>query len=365
MNKNKGFTLVEILIAVGLVSIASVSTYGIATYANDIRTTKSEVSDLSEFIKSIENTTNTTVFNDEAIQTFQQYKSNLELASITSKNGNLLLNYSNVKTRVCVDFVSKMISANKNIAAIINGKDISKNDLNEISNSCFNNQNELSIVVNKSQSYTINTITASVNPPPLPHVDVVIPDIPTPAQIPQVQAFTPSTAQPTTYGVTGVAPVYPVVAPSGGPIAITPGTTTGVIKPPVWIPPAFTPAPPATVAPVDDIDQNPLPPTPPAPTPPATGINIVKGNTLNVCKRYVNGSVSVGTFRWMGNKLYGNEQLYTPNEYYAKFGSFGEFWSSGASSKQSYDEAIGFILKPSSQYTYKCTDNGSVDYANW
>jgi hypothetical protein len=30
------------------------------------------------------------------------------------------------------------------------------------------------------------------------------------------------------------------------------------------------------------------------------------------------------------------------------------FWSSGASSKQSYDEAIGFILKPSSQYTYKC-----------
>ena len=367
-NKNKGFTLIELLLGVGFLSVASVSIYSIATYANDFRTIKSEVSDLSEFIKGIENTTNTTVFNDEAIQTFQQYKSNLELASITSKNGNLLLNYSNVKSRICVDFVSKMISANNNITAIINGKDISKNDLNEISNSCFNNQNELSIVVNKSQSYTIDTITASVNTPPPAHVDVVIPEVPIPIPVPQVAAFTPSTAIPITYSITGVAPVYPVVAPSGGPIAITPGTAGGTpVTPPQWTPPLFTPAPPATAAPPDDIDQNPLPPPPPppAPTPPATGISIVKGNTLNVCKRYVNGSVSVGTFRWMGNKLYGNEQLYTPNEYYAKFGSFGEFWSSGASSKQSYDEAIGFILKPSSQYTYKCTDNGSVDYANW
>lgn len=367
-NKNKGFTLVELLIGVGLVSIASVSTYSIATYANDIRTTKSEVSDLSEFIKGIENTTNTTVFNDEAIQTFQQYKSNLELASITSKNGNLLLNYSNVKARICVDFVSKMISANKNISAVINGKDISNNDLNEISNSCFSNTNEISIVVNKSQSYTINTITASVNTPPPPHVDVAIPEIPIPIPVPTVPAFTPSTAIPITYSITGVAPVYPVVAPSGGPIAITPGTAGGTpVTPPQWTPPLFTPAPPATAAPPDDIDQNPLPPPPPppAPTPPATGISIVKGNTLNVCKRYNGNSVTVGTFRWMGNKLYGNEQLYTPNEYYAKFGSFGEFWNGGASSKQNYDEAVGFILKPSSQYTYKCTDNGSVDYANW
>lgn len=362
-NKNKGFTLIELLIGVSFVSIASVSTYHIASYANDFRTIKSEVSDLSEFIKSIENTTNTTVFNDEAIQTFQKFKSNLELSSITSKNGNLLLNYSNAKTRICVDFVSKMISAKKNIFAIINGKDISKNDLNEISNSCFSNQNELSIVVNKSQSYTINTITASVNPPPPAHNDVVIPEIPVPIPVPTVPAFTPSTAQPITYGITGIAPVYPVVAPSGGPIAITPGTTTGTVKPPIWTPPPFNPAGPATPRPADDIDQNPLPPPPP-PAPPA-GISIVKGNTLNVCKRYVNGSVSVGTFRWMGNKLYGNEQLYTPNEYYAKYGNFGEFWSSGASSKQNYDEAIGFILKPSSQYTYKCTDNGSVDYANW
>lgn len=362
-NKNKGFTLIELLLGVGFLSVASVSTYSIATYANDFRTIKSEVSDLSEFIKGIENTTNTTVFNDEAIQTFQKYKSNLELASITSKSGNLLLNYSNVKTRVCVDFVSKMISVNKNITAIINGKDISKNDLNEISNSCFSNTNELSIVVNKSQSYTIDTITASVNSPPPQHIDVVIPDIPTPAQIPQVQAFTPSTAIPVVYAIAGSAPVYPVVPPSSGPITITPGTAGGTpIKPPVWTPPAYTPAGPAIGWGVDDIDQDPLPPKkPPAPT----GINIVRGNTLNVCKRYNSNSVTVGTFRWMGNKLYGNEQLYTPNEYYAKFGSFGEFWSSGASSKQSYDEAIGFILKPSSQYTYKCTDNGSVDYANW
>ena len=258
-----------------------------------------------------------------------------------------------------------MISAYKNITAVINGKDISKNDLTEISNSCFSNTNEISIVVNKSQSYTINTITASVNTPPPPHVDVVIPEIPIPVAIPKIEAFTPSTANPIVYSITGVAPVYPVVPPSGGPITTTPGTGGTLITPPVWTPPPFTPAGPAIPRPADDIDQNPLPPVPPPPAPPATGISIVKGNTLNVCKRYNGNLVTVGTFRWMGNKMYSNEQLYTPNEYYARYGSFGEFWTGGASLKNAYDEAISFLSNPSSQYTYKCTDNGSVDYANW
>lgn len=360
MNKNKGFTLVEILIAVGFVSIASVSTYSIATYANDFRTIKSEVSDLSEFIKGIENTTNTTVFNDEAIQTFQKFKSNLELSSITSKNGNLLLNYSNVKTRVCVDFVSKMISANKNITAIINGKDISKNDLNEISNSCFSNTNELSIVVNKSQSYTIDTITASVNTPPPSPFDVVIPEIPIPIPVPTVPAFTPSTANPIVYSITGVAPVYPVVPPTGGPIAITPGTTTGTIKPPTWTPPAFTPAGPATPAPVDDIDQNPLPPTPP--TPPAQGVQIVKGGTLNICKKYNGTQLTIGGFRWYGEAMYNSSKLYTIQEYYSKFGTFGIY---AGNLKPIYDEAVNSLLNPNPQYVYRCTMNGYDDYANW
>lgn len=362
-NKNKGFTLVELLLGVGFLSIASVSTYSIATYANDFRTIKSEVSDLSEFIKGIENTTNTTVFNDEAIQTFQKFKSNLELSSITSKNGNLLLNYSNVKTRVCVDFVSKMISANKNITAIINGKAIGKNDLNEISNSCFSNTNELSIVVNKSQSYTINTITASVNTPPPPHVDVVIPEVPIPIPIQKIEAFTPSTANPIIYSITGVAPVYPVVPPTGGPIAITPGTAGGTpIKPPVWTPPPFTPAPPATVAPVDDIDQNPLPPVPPPPPPSATGITIVAGNTLNICKKYNNGLLTIGGFTWYGNAMYATDKLYTIQEYYSKYGSFGK---SAGGLKTLYDEAVSSLSNPKPQYVYKCTQNGYNDYAQW
>ena len=359
-NKNKGFTLIELLIGVGFVSIASVSTYHIANYANDFRTIKSEVSDLSDFIKSVENSTNTTVFNDEAIQTFQQYKSNLELSSITSKNGNLLLNYSNVKARICVDFVSKMISASKNITAIINGKAIGKNDLNEISNSCFSNTNELSIVVNKSQSYTINTITASVNTPPPSPVDVVIPEIPIPIPVPTVPAFTPSTAIPVVYSITGVAPVYPVVPPSGGPITTTPGTGTGTVKPPVWTPPAFTPAPPATVAPVDDIDQNPLQPTPPAPPP--AGIQIVKGGTLNICKKYNGTQLTIGGFRWYGEAMYNSSKLYTINEYYAKFGTFGTY---AGNLKALYDEAVNSLLNQNSQYTYRCTMNGYDDFANW
>ena len=75
--KNKGFTLLELLIAVGFVSVASVSTYSIASFANDMMVIRNETKDLSEFIKDIENTTSTTAFNDEAINTFRKYKSNL------------------------------------------------------------------------------------------------------------------------------------------------------------------------------------------------------------------------------------------------------------------------------------------------
>lgn len=367
-NKNKGFTLIELLLGVGFLSVASVSTYSIATYANDFRTIKSEVSDLSEFIKGIENTTNTTVFNDEAIQTFQQYKSNLELASITSKNGNLLLNYSNVKSRICVDFVSKMISANKNISAVINGKAIGKNDLNEISSSCFSNTNELSIVVNKSQGFTINTITASVNTPPPPHVDVVIPEVPIPIPVPQVAAFTPSTANPVVYGITGVAPVYPVVPPAGGPMTTTPGTAGGTpIKPPVWTPPAFTPAGPATPAPPDDIDQNPLPPVPPPPQP--TGITIVKGETLNIC-RPMDNKANGGTFYWYGNMFYTLDpdykypkiKSYTYNliDYFNNFGNFGAYAGQDTSpQKMFYNNVVSLLpSKNPSLNSYICANNG-------
>ena len=343
-NKNKGFTLLELLIAVGFVSVASVSTYNIASFANDVMIIRNETKNLSEFIKDIENTTNTNAFNDEAIQTFREYKSNLELSSITTKSGKLLLNYSNVKTRVCVDFVSKMISANKNITALINGKEITKNDLNEISNSCFNNQNELSIVVNKSSGYTIETITASVNVklPNTNNDDFIVPEAQIPLSIPQVASFVPPTTTPIVYGLTGVSPVYPVVPPSGGAIAVTPGTSPGTaISPPKWTPPAFTPAPPATAAPVDDIDQNPLPPVPPPP--PATGVQIVQGGTLNICKKYLNGSITVGSFTWLGNSMYANAKLYTIDEYYAKYKTFGTF-NNGL--KTFYDAGLNSILNP-------------------
>lgn len=366
-NNNKGFTLVELLVSIGFLSVASVSTYNIASYANDFRVIKNEVNDLSQFVKDIENTTNTTDFNDETINTLRQYKSNLELSSITTKKGNLLLNYSNVKARICIDFVNKMIAGNRNITAIINGKDIGKNDLAEISNSCLN-QNELSIVLNKTSSYTIETITASVNTPPPPHVDVVIPETPESlqAKAPTVPAFIPSTAIPVVYSITGVAPVYPVVAPSGGPIAITPGTAGRTpVTPPVWKPPVFAPAGNPTGWGVDEIDQNPLPPVPPpAPTPPpATAtVQIIRGGTLNICKKYLNGSLTVGGFTWLGNAMYANAKLYTIEEYYAKYSSFGAY-NNGL--KTLYDEGVNSILNPNTAIKYKCTQNGYIDYAQW
>jgi hypothetical protein len=151
-----------------------------------------------------------------------------------------------------------------------------------------------------------------------------------------------------------------VVPPTGGPITTTPGTGTGTVKPPIWTPPAFTPAGPATPRPADDIDQNPLPPTPPA-TPPA-GIQIVKGGTLNICKKYNGTQLTIGGFRWYGEAMYNSSKLYTINEYYAKYGNFGSF-SNGLNTL--YDEAVKSLLNPNPQYVYKCTMNGYDDFANW
>lgn len=353
MNNNKGFTLVELLVSVGFLSVASVSTYNIASYANDFRVIRNEVNDLSQFVKDIENTTNTTDFNDETISTLRQYKSNLELSSITTKKGNLLLNYSNVKARICIDFVNKMITGNKNITAVINGKDIGKNDLAEISNSCLN-QNELSIVLNKTSSYTIETITASVNPPPPAHIDVVIPETPESlqAKAPTVPAFIPSTAIPVVYSITGTAPVYPVITPPEGVITVTGGTTIGTVKPPVWTAPVFTPAGNPGGWGVDEIDQNPLPPTPPpAPTPAPAGLQIVQGNTLNICRPLA----GMGTFYWLGNMKAG---IYKPVDYVNSFRTFGTSYN--AQTKAFYDTFVSALKSNNNGFlnNYVCAHNG-------
>lgn len=358
-NKNKGFTLIELLVAVGFISVASVSTYNIANYANDFRIISNETNELTDYIKDIQRTTLTTAFTDETLKTIRSFKSELNLKSITAKNGNLLFNYGDVKTRICVDFVNKIITSNINVDAIINTKKVSRNNLIDISNSCFSDKNDVSIVLNKSFGYTIDTIVASVNPPqPNNNTDVI--NFPNGefSIVPVVPAFVPSTANPLVYGIDGTAPIYPNIptATAGGSVVL--GSDYALTNPlPAFVPPVLPPAPPATPAPADDIDQNPLPPPPPPN--PAQGVNVVKGDTLNICK---NAGLS---FNWYGNSLYGNATLYTPIQYFEKYGNWGEF--TGHAVYQAYYNNVLNLLssKNPSLNSWKCTANFFDDIANW
>lgn len=287
----KGFTLIELLISTGILSVAAFSIYGIANIAYDWRKSSKEVVSINFAIKEMENASiSTGKYQNISLSSLPtHFVSALNLQSVQNTSDiQLSFNYSDISERVCNDFVSKILSSSKNFGAIINGQ-VTSNNLADIATQCEKTQgkNEVNILFNKEKdAFNITTITASVNVPPPPPTDVVIPAIPTPAILPTVPAFIPPTTTPITYGITGAAPIYPVVAPSGGPISVTPGTGSSNVTPPNWTPPGYTPAPPATGTPVDDIDQDVLPPPPPPPPPPAAPPDDVSLNFNTYCHSF-------------------------------------------------------------------------------
>lgn len=264
--KHAGFTLVELLIATGLIAVASMGIYVAAVVATDWRLASTEVKSLSSAIQDIENSSNVGMgFDGISLTNLSSrtngFKPGLNLVSVSSPVlDRLVFSYSDVNSRVCVNFVEKMLKSSTNISAKVNGNSV--NGLSEVGVACNDNVNNVEIALNKSiGSFAVNTITASFNAPPPPAIDVIVPANPIPASFPTIPVFVPPTTTPVTYGITGTAPVYPVVPPSGGPISTTPGGGGGGnVSQPGWTPPGYTAAPPATSAGVDEIDQDVLPP---------------------------------------------------------------------------------------------------------
>lgn len=267
-NNNKGFTLIELLVISGLISVSAASLYGFYHITEDKRKAKTETQSLTTVIRDLDNFSSAHGdLTGISLANIQNYSQNfipaIELRDIDSTSNSVQFQYENVNTRICNDFSGKMLSSDKNISITINGKALSNLSLEEISEAC-SSKNELNNIIviyhQPKDSQNLTVINASVNPPPTPHVDIVVPLSPTPSPIPTVPAFIPSTATPIVYGITGSAPSYSVISPSGGPITVTQGSGSGSTSIPGWTAPGFTPAPPATSAGVDEIDQDVLPP---------------------------------------------------------------------------------------------------------
>lgn len=267
----KGFTLVELLITTGIIGLAGLGVYAAYAVASDNNKAKSETQSLFSVIRNLDNYSiakgdleGITLSN---LHNFtQNFIPNLELTTVSSTSDSIRFNYANINTRICNNFVSKMISGDKNITSIVNGMNINSNNLSEIAQACESNigLNSLSVIYSKpTSSNPITVVTANLNAPDTPPPDILVPVTPTPAIVPQVPGFVPSTAIPVVYGITGTAPVYPIIPPvgGGGPPIPGPGTGTGPSIPP-FIPPEI-PDPGEPEQPPEDVpDQNPLPPPP-------------------------------------------------------------------------------------------------------
>ena len=357
MNKNnkKGFTLIELLIATGFISLGSVGAYAVANTANDYRKSSTEVKALNALIQQVENSTSTTENYQGISLSSLAFNSSLTLADVQPEAKKLNFIYQDVGSRVCNDFTSKMLASSKNIEAIVNGSNFNKENIKDIAVACYQDTNDLRIVLNKElKDYSINTVVASINLPPPPVPEIAIPAVPVPASWTPPTAFTASTAVPTTYPITTVTPPSfgPIVG-GGGPINVTsPGSpiTPTVPQVPNWNPPAVY-IPPATPAGPDVIDQDPnAPPKPPVtPTQPPAPV----GNILNRCL-YNGLSFYFKGFQYQDN----NGDEFNPIQYYEKFGNLGTFYNATGSIKTLYDNVLNQLpSKNPAVKNYSCKMN--------
>jgi type II secretory pathway pseudopilin PulG len=321
--KKKGFTLIETLITTGFISISSLGAYAMANIAVDWRKSNQEVKSLNALISSIENSTSTQEDFKDVSYSSLAFNSSLNLAKIEPINKKLNFVYQDIGSRVCNDFVGKMLTSSKNIGSIVNGLEFSKENIKNIAISCQQDKNDITIVLNKQlNDYSINTVVASVNPPPAPVPEMELPTVPTPASWTPPEPFTASTAVPTTYPITTTTPpaLGPVIV-GGGPISVVspPGTVPQGPKVPAWTPPAV-PIPPATGHRGDEIDQD---PNPPAPPPPAQAPDNSQGGTLYKCRSSSANSFEI--FKFSGKSYLGYE--FSIKDYYSNFGGLGAYQS--------------------------------------
>lgn len=277
----KGYTLIELLVGTGVLSLATIGIYTIAMFAFDWRRVNQEVKLLNIVMKEIDNSTlgNGSYENINLLELEKmgiEFNSALQLININSTDKSKLnFEYSGVSKRVCVNFVEKMLGSNNNIDVLVNNQKITNKNLNDILYLCnMSNINDVKVVLNKTQDdYTIDNVVASVNPPPAPVPDMIIPDLPIPSNPPVIVGFTPSIVNPINYLISGSAPTFDPILVEKRDIVVTPGENNIVVNPPHWIPPVVI-IPGATPAPADNLDQDPNPPAPPPPPPPPDDISL-------------------------------------------------------------------------------------------
>ena len=159
MIKKNGFTLVEILLVVGIISLAIVSIYTIFNIASDWQKSSNEAAGLQNAINRIERATSSTgIFTGVTLGTLPivggGFISSISMKDVVSPNQNTLhFIYKSVGSRVCSSFVTKMLGMAGNVSAIINGTVLANlSEFKDIASQCTNDSNDITIALNSNIS---------------------------------------------------------------------------------------------------------------------------------------------------------------------------------------------------------------------
>lgn len=159
MKKQKGFTLVEILLIVGIVSIATVGVYTIFNIASDWNKASNEADGLYNIITRVERATNTSGnFSGISMATLPiiggNFTSFINMNNIISPAPNTLnFVYRNVNGRICSNFVSKMLGMPGNVSAILNGTVVpNMTQASDVSSICARDSNDVTISLSSNVS---------------------------------------------------------------------------------------------------------------------------------------------------------------------------------------------------------------------
>ena len=159
MKKQKGFTLVETLLIIGIISLGTIGVYTIFNIASDWNKASNEALGLQNAVNRIERATNTSGnFTGITMNTLPVvgggFSSFINMSDIVSPSPNTLnFIYRNMNGRICSNFVSKMLGMPGNISAVLNGVAVpNMSEASDITSKCTSDSNDVTISLSSNVS---------------------------------------------------------------------------------------------------------------------------------------------------------------------------------------------------------------------
>lgn len=172
LKKSKGFTNVEMILVVGIISILSTVVYFIYDNASDKRQVSSEINNISGLINKIVSATTATDYkglSNQALRDmgiyYQSEFKDFEVKGLSPKS--FQVTYSLLNSRACSDLSMKTASmkGEYKLTRKINGADAGFNPV-AIANACNTQQNKLELVFDGLNIQNIASVTPGTPKPP-------------------------------------------------------------------------------------------------------------------------------------------------------------------------------------------------------